>query len=349
MKEIIFFGGFLILILSILLLDLGVFSKKNHTVKFKEALAWTFTWISFALGFYVLLSNYGHYLHDVNTIEELHARIAKFQHPVKLTGVFDLDIMLYNKNLALEFITGYLIEYALSIDNIFIIIIILTSFNVKEKFYKKILFWGVMGAIVMRFLFIFLGAALIARFHWIMYLFGGVLIYTGLKMMFKKESDENMNFSQHPVTKALSKVFNVFPRFVGSSFFLRFKGKLYVTPLFVALMVVEFTDLVFAFDSVPAIFSVTKDPYIVFFSNIFAIMGLRSLFFVLANILHLFHLLKYGLSVLLLFIGTKMLLEDYLHEIGFKTQHSLLIISAILLVSILLSLAFPKKDHKPLQ
>jgi tellurite resistance protein TerC len=247
--------------------------------------------------------------------------------------------------MALEFITGYLIEYALSVDNIFIIILIFSSFKVKEQFYKKVLFWGILGAIVMRFSFIFLGSALMQEFEWILYIFGGFLTLTGIKMFFDRDEEDEIDSINHPVVKFASKYFNVYPRYVGSHFFVKKLGKTLITPLFVVLMIIEFTDLIFAVDSVPAVFAVTKDPFLVFFSNIFAILGLRSMFFFLSNIMHLFHYLKLGLAFLLIFIGLKMLGHHLLEEIGFKNAYSLYIILTILAGSVVASLVFPKKPH----
>lgn len=349
-EETLFFVGFIGLILIILVIDLGVFSKKDHTIKFGEAVAWTSVWVCFALGFYLLLDTHAELVHGIESPEMLQQKVSQYEHPIKLTGDFNVDLQSYRNNLSLEFITGYLIEYALSIDNIFVMIVIFAAFGVRETYYKRILFWGVLGAVVMRFLFIFLGASLLARFHWIMYVFGAILLITGGKMLFKKEEEDEIDPGKHPVVRFFSSFLRVYPRFVQGHFIIKRGRYLYVTPLFIALMVVEFTDVVFAFDSVPAIFSVTKDPYIVFFSNIFAIMGLRSLFFLLTNIMHLFHYLKYGLGVLMLFIGTKMMLHDQMAEAGFDTRHSLYIILGILVLSIVLSLLFPKpKDSSEKQ
>jgi len=349
--ETVFFFGFLVVILAILMFDLGVLSKHNHVVKFKEAMIWTSVWVAFAIGFYFLLNQHAEYVHGIENVEQLHLLVAKYQHPIPLTGDFEVDLHRYSNNLSLEFLTGYLIEYALSIDNIFVMIVIFGAFGVREKYYKRILFWGVLGALVMRFLFIFLGASLIARFHWVMWLFGAFLIYTGIRMLFTKEKEESINPSKHPVVKILSSFLKVFPKYVGSRFFVKHNHSIYVTPLFIALMVVEFTDVIFAFDSVPAIFSVTKDPYIVFFSNIFAILGLRSLFFVLSNVLNLFFYLKPGLGLLMLFIGGKMIFHERLTHIGFTTQHSLMVIVGILGLSIIASLLLPKpnKDSEQLE
>ena len=327
-----------------LLLDLGVFNKKDHVVKFGEAAAWTVAWIVLALVFYVIINTHGDLIHGVNNYAELEAIQSKYASHIQLIpGNFEESLEIYRKNMSLEFITGYLLEYALSVDNIFVIILIFSSFGVRAKYYKKVLFWGVLGAIIMRFLFIFLGSALMQRFEWIILVFGLLLVYQGGKIFFEGNSDEKIDPSKHPVVKFTSKYFPVFPRYVREHFFVLKKGKWMLTPLFVVVLIVEFTDLIFAVDSVPAVFSVTKDPYIVFFSNIFAIMGLRSMFFFLSNIMGLFRFLKYGLGVLLVFIGGKMLAHTYLESIGFETVYSLYIILGILTVSILASVVFPEK------
>ena len=327
-----------------LLLDLGVFNKKDHVVKFGEAAAWTVAWIVLALVFYVIINTHGDLIHGVNNYADLEAIQSKYASHIQLIpGNFEESLEIYRKNMSLEFITGYLLEYALSVDNIFVIILIFSSFGVRAKYYKKVLFWGVLGAIIMRFLFIFLGSALMQRFEWIILVFGLLLVYQGGKIFFEGNSDEKIDPSKHPVVKFTSKYFPVFPRYVREHFFVLKKGKWMLTPLFVVVLIVEFTDLIFAVDSVPAVFSVTKDPYIVFFSNIFAIMGLRSMFFFLSNIMGLFRFLKYGLGVLLVFIGGKMLAHTYLESIGFETVYSLYVILGILAVSILASVVFPEK------
>ncbi len=258
-------------------------------------------------------------------------------------GDFASEIIRYNDRISLDFLTGYFIEYSLSVDNLFVILLIFSSFSVPPVYYKKVLFWGVLGAIVLRMLFIFSGSMLIAQFHWILYIFGAFLVFSGLKILWIKDEDEKMDTEKHPMVRLASKYFSVHPEYVKGKFFFKENGKRFITPLFLVLLVVEFSDLVFAVDSVPAIFSITKDPYIVFFSNIFAIMGLRSLFFLLSNIMHLFSYLKYGLGVLLAFIGVKMLFEHWFASIGFNNLISLFIILGILSGSILLSLIFPKK------
>ena len=347
-NEILFFGSFIVFVLGVLILDLGVFSKESKPVTFKVAATWSLVWILFALSFYTFLNFYGHIIHGIYNFDKLNEVASKYaSHLVIDPTNFELSMDNYRHNQALEFITGYLVEYALSVDNIFVIMLIFSSFNVREKFYKKILFWGILGAIVMRFAFIFSGAALISRFEWILYLFGGLLIFSGGKMFFAGEDDESIDTDKHPIVKFCTKYFPVFPKYVRDNFTIRRKGVLMITPLFVVLLIVEATDLIFAIDSVPAVFAVTKDPYIVFFSNIFAILGLRSMFFFLANILPLFHYLKTGLACLLIFIGLKMLTpHEWLHTLGLGTSASLYVIIAILGGSIILSLVFPKKHTK---
>jgi len=328
----------------VLALDLGVFSKSNKAVTFKNALSWTSVWVSFAIMFFLLLKQYGHLIHGIMSQDQLIALAKNYQPDMDFSkGDFASEIIRYNDRISLDFLTGYFIEYSLSVDNLFVILLIFSSFSVPPVYYKKVLFWGVLGAIVLRMLFIFSGSMLIAQFHWILYLFGAFLVFSGLKILWTKDEDEKMDTEKHPMVRLASKYFSVHPEYVKGKFFFKENGKRFITPLFLVLLVVEFSDLVFAVDSVPAIFSITKDPYIVFFSNIFAIMGLRSLFFLLSNIMHLFSYLKYGLGVLLAFIGVKMLFEHWFASIGFNNLISLFIILGILSGSILLSLIFPKK------
>ena len=345
-NEVLFFGGFLVVISIMLLLDLGVFNRKDHIVKFGEAAGWTVAWIALALVFYFVIKTHGDLVHGVDNFAQLETIRSKYApHLTLIPGNFEESLKIYRENMSLEFITGYLLEYALSVDNIFVIILIFASFGVRAKYYKKVLFWGVLGAILMRFVFIFVGSALIQRFEWIIYLFGILLVYQGGKIFFQGDEDEKIDPAKHPVVKFASKYLPVFPRYVYEHFFVKKKGKWLVTPLFVVVLIVEFTDLIFAVDSVPAVFSVTKDPYVVFFSNIFAIMGLRSMFFFLSNIMGLFRFLKYGLGVLLVFIGGKMLAHKPLEAMGFETVYSLYIILGILAISILASVIFPEKKE----
>ncbi|SKB72927.1 tellurite resistance protein TerC [Parapedobacter luteus] len=345
--EILFFGGFLLFIILMLAIDLGLFSKSNKPVSFRQAAIMSAIWVTFALGFYVVLRIWGYELHDIQDFDRLTEITKRHLHNIRLIpGDFEASLALYNKNLALEYITGYVVEYALSVDNIFVMVLIFTSFGVPAQYYHKVLVWGIIGAIVLRFLFIFLGAALISQFGWILYLFGFFLVYTGINMFLHRSEEEEIDPKNHKVVKFASRYFSVYPTFVGGKFFHRENGKKYITPLFLVLLVIEFTDLIFAVDSIPAIFAVTKDPYIVFFSNIFAILGLRSMFFLLVNIIHKFHYLKTGLSFLLVFIGAKMLLHHWLDDWGFTTSHSLIIIISILAVSVVASLIFPKKEKQ---
>jgi tellurite resistance protein TerC len=343
-KELIFFSVFICFILIVLAIDLGVFSKGYKPVSFKNAIAWTSVWVTFSLMFFLFLKQYGHLIHGIENHEQLLAITQKYQPDIQLTGIdFKTNLDLYRDRLSIDYLTGYFIEYSLSVDNLFVILLIFNSFAVPKEYFKKVLFWGVLGAIVLRMLFIFSGSLLISQFHWVLYLFGAFLVYSGIRILVNKEDDDKMDIEKHPVVKFASKYFSIWPEYVKGKFFHKDSGTKHLTPLFIVLLVVEFSDLVFAVDSVPAIFSVTKDPYIVFFSNIFAIMGLRSLFFLLSNIMHLFAYLKYGLGVLLTFIGVKMLFEHWFKEMGFNNLISLMIILGILSVSILLSLIFPKK------
>lgn len=344
-NETLFFTAFLLFITLMLAIDLGLFNKKDHIVSFKEAAIMSAIWVSFALGFYVLLLTAGEYLHGITNMAHLQEIVQNYQHHISINpNDFAGSLSIYKQNLALEFITGYVVEYALSADNIFVMVMIFAAFSVNEKYYHRVLFWGILGALIMRFLFIFLGASLINQFGWIIYIFGAFLVYTGISMFWSRDDEDQIDTENHKVVRFAAKYFPISPDFVGNQFFVKIDGKRLITPLFVVLLVVEFTDLIFAVDSIPAIFAVTKDPYIVFFSNIFAILGLRSMFFLLVNIIHKFHYLKTGLSILLVFIGVKMLAHHYLAAWGFTTLHSLIIILGILTISVLASLLFPKKS-----
>jgi tellurite resistance protein TerC len=342
--ELTFLIGFLLFIALLLAFDLGLLSKKSEIVSLKQAGIMSFIVVALAMVFYFFILTYGHLIHGIDSLEKLQYIIKKHHHPVAIIP-YDLphSLDLYNQNLGIEFLTGYVVEYALSIDNIFVIMLIFTSFNVMRKNYHRVLFWGILGAIVMRFAFIFLGAALITKFEWILYVFGAFLVFTGVKMFLDRNKEETIDTQHHPVVKFANKHLKVHKHFVGNKFWILIDGVWKVTPLLLVLVIVEFTDLIFAIDSIPAIFSVTKDPYIVFFSNIFAIIGLRSMFFLLANVIDKLRYLKIGLAVLLTFIGLKMILHTQIDEWGFKTTHSLLIILLILGTSIGASLVFPLK------
>jgi tellurite resistance protein TerC len=296
--------------------------------------------------FYVFLGYNGALVHGINDLVGLRAVQQAYAPHIDLgTGSYFDQLAIFQDNLSLEFITGYLVEYSLSADNVFVFILIFNSFGVQKRYYKKILVWGILGAIILRLVFIFLGAALLQKFDWIIYLFGAFLVYTGVKILFSKEHEEEIDVADHPVVKLLSKYFNVYRRNVIGHFFVRMKntGKLFITPIFVVVVVIAFTDILFAVDSIPAIFSISKDPYIVFFSNVFAVMGLRSLFFFLSSLMGLFRFLPMGLGVLLSFVGLKMIFHHYLEQWGFGTLASLGVIVGILTVSIGLSLLFPAK------
>ncbi|WP_099367773.1 TerC family protein [Sphingobacterium sp. 1.A.4] len=343
--EALFMIGFIIFIILMLAIDLGLFSKSDKPVSLKVAAIMSAIWVTFALLFGLLLYYWGNELHNVHDMARLKEVVAKHLHNITINEN-DLvgSLQAYNKNLTLEYLTGYVVEYALSVDNIFVMVLLFSSFGIPEKYYHKVLVWGILGAIIMRCIFIFVGAALITKFGWILYVFGAFLVYTGFTMYMNRNKEEEVDPENHPVVKFMSKRFKVTHKLDQGNFFHVENGEKYMTPLFLVLLVIEFTDLIFAVDSIPAIFSVTKDPYIVFFSNIFAILGLRSMFFLLINIIHKFHYLKVGLAFLLIFIGLKMLLHSYLKEWGFTTTHSLIVILGILALSIIASLMFPKKQ-----
>jgi tellurite resistance protein TerC len=330
-----------------MLIDLGIFKKAGAAeVTFREAGFWTGAWVLLALMFYIFLGYNGALVHGIKDLAGLRAVQQAYASHIDLgTGSYFDQLSIFQDNLSLEFITGYLVEYSLSADNVFVFILIFNSFGVQKRYYKKILVWGILGAIVLRLVFIFLGAALLQKFDWIIYLFGAFLVYTGVKILFTKEHEEEIDVADHPVVKLLSKYFNVYKRNVIGHFFVRMKntGKIFITPIFVVVVVIAFTDILFAVDSIPAIFSISKDPYIVFFSNVFAVMGLRSLFFFLSSLMGLFRFLPMGLGVLLSFVGLKMIGHHYLEQWGFGTLASLGVILGILTASIGLSLLFPVK------
>ncbi len=325
-----------------LFIDIGLFKKEVKEVSFKTALYWTIGWISLALIFWGIIYLFGDKIHNIRTIDELKIIVSKYDHPIEFSSNnFDALVSDYKRNLSLEYITGYLIEYALSVDNIFVMLMIFYSFGLERKYYHKVLFWGILGAIIMRFLFIFVSAAVIQQFSWVLYGFGLLLVFTGVKMFIEKNKKKTIDPGNHKIVILASKLFKVDKEYKGGAFFIKKNKQLYITTLFVILLVIEFTDVIFAVDSVPAIFSITKDPYIVYFSNIFAIIGLRSLFFLLENMIEKFSYLKIGLSVLLVFIGVKMLVHDIF---PISTMYSLLTILSILTISIVISLLIPNQS-----
>jgi tellurite resistance protein TerC len=347
-NEHVIFVAFLVFIFLMLAIDLGLFNKKSHILSFREAIAWTAVWVGISLVFYFLIRFFGHELHDLKSIEQIQANIDQFRHPINITGLSLHDaIHVYNRNLSLEYLTGYLIEYSLSVDNIFVIIMIFVSFNVKQEYYKKVLFWGILGAVVMRFIFIFTASALIQHFEWILYIFGALLVIVGSKMgveYFTSKDEDRIDTHNHPVVRFLSKYFLVTQEDKGDRFWVRENGKFYITALFIVLVLIEVMDVIFAVDSVPAVFSVTREPYIVFFSNIFAILGLRSLFFLVNNVMNRFRFLKLGLAFLLVYVGVKMIVQQ-IFDLHISTRLSLGVIVGILGFFILLSVVFPGKPE----
>jgi tellurite resistance protein TerC len=344
-NEIIIFSCFLLFIFLMLGIDLGIFNKRSHALPFREALLWTTIWVGISVLFWLVIRFFGHELHGLDSLAKIQGNIDKFHHAISIGNLTLKDaIHLYDRNLSLEYLTGYLIEYSLSVDNIFIIILIFLSFNIQPRYFKKVLFLGILGAIVMRFIFIFAASALIQRFAWFLYLFGVLLIVLGFKMgweFFSHKKDEKIDTKHHPVVRLVSRFFSVSGEDHGSRFWIMQKGRFFITPLFIVLVVIEFSDVLFAVDSVPAVFSVTRDPYIVFFSNIFAILGLRSLFFLVMNVMNYFRFLKLGLAILLSFVGVKMLVH-----LPLSAKGSFGVIVGILAFFILLSLIFPEKNGK---
>lgn len=342
MTRILFFVLFMVFILIMMALDLGVFHKKDHVIGIKEAATWTGIWVALSMCLALLIRCHAEWIHGIHGMEELQAFAAGTPWGHLLNGISDYGQALgvYRKEMATQYLAGYFLEESLSIDNIFVMIMIFSSFGIDKKYYHRVLFWGILGAIVLRFIFIFALGAVVAKFSWILAIFGIILLYSGVKMFLKKD-DEKIDTANHPVVRFCSKHFAATTKMQGHNFFIRENGKKLMTPLFIVLLVIEFSDIVFAVDSIPAVFSVTTDTFIVFFSNIFAIMGLRSLFFLLSNVTDKFWLLKYGLGVLLCFIGGKMIVDQFFH-LHVSTMASLGIILGILVCSSLLSLLIPK-------
>lgn len=343
MNEIIFLVGFIIFIAAILVLDMLVIDRKAHVVSIKEAGTWTGVWIGLALLFSIFLWFHGDMVHGIDNMQDLQAVASRYASHLKLNpNDFEASLQQYRHYMTISYISGYLIEKTLSVDNLFVMMMIFTSFGVGKNEYQHVLNWGILGAIVLRFIFIFLGAAIISRFDWILLVFGVMLVYSGIKMYVNRNKKEEINVEKHPLVRFLSKTGRMHSQFEGDHFFLKKNGKWLLTPLFVTVLVIEFSDLIFAFDSIPAVFSVSLDPYVVFFSNIFAILGLRAMFFLLAAIADKFRYLKTGVCVLLVFIGAKMLIHEYLE---IDAIVSLLFIVAVLIISIGASLMIPQKKQ----
>jgi tellurite resistance protein TerC len=292
-----------VFIIAMLIVDLVVLHKEDEPVSIKEALYWTGIWIVLAL-------------------------------------IFGIGVYYYmGSQTALDYYTGYLIEKSLSVDNIFVFLLVFTYFKVPDEFQHKVLFWGIFGALVMRLIFIFTGVALIERFHWIIYVFGGFLVFTGIKLAMEK--DKEVHPERNPILKLVRRFFPTTKSYHGSKFFIRKMGRLIATPLFIVLVVIETTDLVFALDSIPAILAITRDEFIIYSSNAFAILGLRALYFAVSGIMRLFHYLHYGLSLILVFVGIKMLLSDFYH---IPTPYALAVIGSALVLSIIASILYPKEE-----
>ncbi|MGE0586930.1 MAG: TerC family protein [Cyclobacteriaceae bacterium] len=299
MNQTLLWASFNAFVLIMLAVDLGIFHRKSHEVSVKEALTWTGVWVMMAFLFNVFV-----YYH-------------------------------FGEKSAFEFLTGYVIEKSLSVDNIFVMVLIFSFFNVPRQYQHKVLFWGILGALVMRVIFIFSGVELIHRFHWLIYLFGAFLIGTGIKIILG--GDSKLDPEKNPVVRVARRVFRITPNFEGDSFFVRRDNLIWATPLFLVVLVIEATDLVFAVDSIPAILAITDDAFIVYTSNVFAILGLRSLYFALSGIEKYFAYLKYGLSVILVFVGVKMCLSDiYKIPVEISLAFIVMTLSVAVLASIVL-------------
>lgn len=296
----VLWAGFTVFILAMLALDLGVFHRKEHRLGIREALMWSVVWIGLALVFNV--------------------------------GVY----FWFGPERALEFLTGYLIEKALSVDNLFVFLVLFSYFAVPAQLQHRVLFWGILGALIMRAVFIMAGAALIQSFHWVIYIFGAFLVYTGFKLLASRESE--IHPERNPAIRIFRRLVPCVPEYRGARFVVKEAGRRYATPLLLVLVAIEATDIVFAVDSIPAIFAITTDPFIVFTSNIFAILGLRALYFLLAGMIGRFRYLKVGLGLVLAYVGVKMLLSGWIHvPIGL----SLGVIAGLLGISVAVSLLFP--------
>jgi len=310
--ETILFGLFAVIIVLFLVLDLGIFHKKAHRISTKSALYQSMFWVmvSTLFGYFI-------YRYDESGAEG-----------------------------AVQYFSAYLTEYALSVDNIFVILLILKYFQVKEDYYHKILFWGILGAIVFRGIFIFVGALLIAEFKWLLYIFGVFLLYSGIRIYFE-DGDEKIEPEKNPILKVCRKYLPITPDDHGGKFVIRQHGKMMFTPLFLVIVLIETTDLLFAVDSIPAAFAITQNEFLIYTSNIFAVMGLRAMFFLLSGIIDKFYLLQKGLSIILFFIGAKMLLDIWHIEINVYLSFAVII--ATLTLSIIFSVLVPRRTSKQQQ
>ena len=298
---LLFWILFNLFVVAMLVLDLGILNRRSHRVSFREALAWSGVWIALAAAFAVL------------------------------------ELFWHGRAQALQFVTGYVIELSLSVDNLFVFLVIFRYFKVPDQHQHKVLFWGILGALLMRGVFIVAGVGLIHRFNWITYTFGALLVYSGLKLL--RQGETQIHPEKNPVLRLFGRILPVTKEYVGGQFFTRSNG-LYATPLFVVLLVVETSDILFAVDSIPAVLAITLNAFIVYTSNVFAILGLRSMYFALAGMMELFHYLHYGLSVVLIFVGLKMLGSHY---VNIPTGWALVVVLLVLGASIFASLLNPKK------
>jgi tellurite resistance protein TerC len=325
-----FYLGFVVFVLFMLALDLGVFHKHEHVVGFKEALGWSVLWMSLGVSFSLVIYWF--------------ARLDLPNDP-RVANLPGFDAALLAKKAAMEYLTGLIIEKSLSVDNLFVFVVLMNFFAIKPIHQHRVLFYGIIGALIFRSIFISIGAALM-NFHWVVVLFGVFLVVTGFRIIFGP--DKPIQPERNPILKFLRSLFPVTPEMHGQKLFVKLDGKLWATPMFVALAFIEMTDVVFAVDSVPAIFAITREPLIVFTSNIFAILGLRALYFLLASVVHKFHLLKYGLGIVLMFVGIKMMWLDKskFFEDGFPISWSLGFITVVILGSIVASFLFPRRPRK---
>jgi tellurite resistance protein TerC len=326
-----FYALFTVAVFCMLALDLGVFHREARAVSLKEALGWTLTWCTLALLFCYGFWQYAEW---------------KLPHDPRLiaAGVSPEGGVALARQIALEFLTGYVIELSLSVDNIFVFVVVFSFFGIPRQYQHRVLFFGILGALVFRVIFISLGAVLM-KFHWVIWVFGGFLVLTGIKILVSPEKP--IDPEKNPLLRLLPRFIPILPRLVGQKFFVRENGILFGTPLLVTLAAIEVSDIVFAVDSVPAIFAITREPLIVFTSNIFAILGLRSMFFLLSGVIHLFRFLKYGLGTVLIFVGLKMAWLNELFGGKFPITWSLGIIAAALGISIVVSLIYPKPAESP--
>jgi tellurite resistance protein TerC len=320
------YAGFIGFVLLLLVLDLGVFHRTAHVVSFREAAAWSVVWVSLALAF-----NYGFYLYALNT----------FPGNERLLAVPGFDPAAAARQVGLEFLTGYIVEKSLAVDNIFVFVVVFNFFAVPAVYQHRVLFYGILGALLFRAIFIAMGSILM-QYHWVVIVFGLFLILTGVKMFFAPE--KGIHPEKNPVIRLFKRFVPVTPEMHGQRFFVRIDGRIWATPLLVALLFLEMSDIIFAVDSVPAIFALTKEPLIVFTSNMFAILGLRAMYFMLAGAVDRFYLLKFGLAIVLVFVGLKMVWLNAAFGGKFPITWSLGIILAVIAVSVAASLAFPKRE-----